>query len=58
MWAPLLFSLGNGLMWPSFLALLANAAGERFQGAIQGFGSSVGSLASIAGGILYETVGA
>ena len=53
----LLFSLGNGLMWPSFLALLANAAGERFQGAIQGFGSSVGSLASIAGGILYETVG-
>ncbi len=57
----LLFSLGNGLMWPSFLALLANAAGERFQGAVQGFGSSVGSLASIvgliAGGILYETVG-
>ena len=57
----LLFSLGNGLMWPSFLALLANAAGERFQGAVQGFGSSVGSLASIVGlivgGILYETVG-
>ena len=56
-----LFSLGNGLMWPSFMALLANAAGERFQGAVQGIGSSVGSLASIVGlivgGVLYETVG-
>lgn len=56
-----LFSLGNGLMWPSFMALLANAAGERFQGAVQGFGSSVGSLASvvglIGGGVLYETLG-
>ena len=56
-----LFSLGNGLMWPSFMALLANAAGERFQGAVQGIGSSVGSLASIVGlivgGVLYETLG-
>jgi DHA1 family tetracycline resistance protein-like MFS transporter len=56
-----LFSLGNGLMWPSFMALLANAAGERFQGAVQGIGSSVGSLASIVGliggGVLYETIG-
>jgi len=56
-----LFSLGNGLMWPSFMALLANAAGARFQGAVQGIGSSVGSLASIVGlivgGVLYETVG-
>ena len=56
-----LFSLGNGLMWPSFMALLANAAGERFQGAVQGIGNSVGSLASIVGlivgGVLYETVG-
>ena len=57
-----LFSLGNGLMWPSFMALLANAAGERLQGAVQGFGSSIGSLASIvgliSGGVLYESVGA
>lgn len=56
-----LFSLGNGLMWPSFLALLANAAGDRFQGAVQGFASSVGSAASIvglvAGGIAYESLG-
>lgn len=55
------FSLGNGLMWPSFMALLANAAGERYQGAVQGIGSSVGSFASIVGlilgGVLYETVG-
>ena len=56
-----LFSLGNGLMWPSFLALLANVAGDRFQGAVQGFGASVGSFASIVGliggGILYEALG-
>ena len=48
-------------MWPSFMALLANAAGERFQGAVQGIGSSVGSLASIVGlivgGVLYEVFG-
>jgi len=60
-----LFSLGNGLMWPSFMALLANAPtgqDERFQGAVQGVGSSVGSLASIVGllvgGVLYEMLGA
>lgn len=55
-----LFSLGNGLMWPSFLSLLSNAAGDRFQGEVQGLGSSVGSFASIVGlvtgGILYELV--
>ena len=54
-----LFSLGNGLMWPSFLALLSKA-GDRYQGAVQGFGSSVGSLAGIfglvAGGIAYESI--
>ena len=57
----MLFSFGNGLMWPSFLALLANAARAGFQGVVQGIGRSVGSLASIvgliAGGILYETIG-
>jgi len=55
-----LFSLGNGLMWPSFLAILSNTAGDRFQGAVQGLGGSVGSLASIVGliggGILYARV--
>jgi MFS family permease len=55
-----LFSLGNGLMWPSFLALLSNVAGAKVQGAVQGLGSSVGSAASIVGlilgGILYEAL--
>ena len=55
-----LFSLGNGLMWPSFLAILSRVAGDKHQGAVQGFASSVGSAASIVGlllgGILYETL--
>ncbi|HSF16230.1 MAG TPA: MFS transporter [Vicinamibacteria bacterium] len=55
------FSLGNGLQWPSFLAVLSNAAGRRYQGAVQGFGGSVGSLASIVGlilgGVFYQTLG-
>ncbi len=57
-----LFALGNGLMWPSFLSLLSKAAGGQYQGAVQGFASSAGSLASIvgliAGGILYQFLGA
>ncbi|MFQ5930359.1 MAG: MFS transporter, partial [Acidobacteriota bacterium] len=57
-----LFALGNGLMWPSFLSLLSKAGGGRYQGAVQGFASSAGSLASIvgliAGGILYGLLGA
>ncbi len=56
-----LFSIGNGLMWPSFLALLSKHAGRRFQGAVQGFSGSVGSLASIVGllvgGIIYGMFG-
>ncbi len=55
-----LFSLGNGLMWPSFLAILSRVAGDKHQGAVQGFASSVGSAASIlgllVGGILYGTL--
>lgn len=51
-------ALGNGLLWPSLLALLANAAGERTQGAVQGFASSSAAVASILGlvlgGLLYE----
>lgn len=60
--AAVLFAVGNGLMWPSFLSLLSKAAGKKFQGSVQGFASSMGSLASIAGliigGILYESLGA
>ena len=52
-----LFALGNGLMWPSFLSLLSKAAGKVYQGSVQGFANSMGSLASIAGliagGVIY-----
>jgi predicted MFS family arabinose efflux permease len=57
-----LFALGNGLMWPSAVALLSKVAGDERQGLIQGLASSVGSLASIAGliggGLVFETLGA
>ena len=60
--AAVLFALGNGLMWPSVLATLSRAAGQKFQGSVQGFASSIGSIASIVGltigGILYELLGA
>lgn len=53
-----LLATGNGLMWPSVLAELSTAAGERLQGAVQGFAGSMGGLAGcvglIAGGFLYE----
>ncbi len=53
-----LFSIGNGLMWPSFLSTLSGSGPKNLQGAIQGFGQSMGSLASIAGlalgGWLFE----
>ncbi|WP_299365871.1 MFS transporter [Winogradskyella sp.] len=55
-----LLSLGNGLMWPSFLAMLSSLGTKRTQGAIQGYGTSMGSFASmfglIIGGILFEKV--
>ena len=51
-------ALGNGVMWPSLLAMLANAAEGRNQGVVQGFASSIAAVASIAGllvgGILYQ----
>ena len=57
----ILFSAGNGFMWPSFLSLLSKVAGQRFQGAVQGYASSAGSLASIigliSGGVLYSILG-
>ena len=58
--AAVLFALGNGIMWPSFLALLARLAGDKRQGVIQGLGNSFGSLASIIGlilaGSLYDII--
>ncbi len=47
--ALLLFALGNGIMWPSFLSILSKAAGNTYQGAVQGYAGSAGSLASIIG---------
>lgn len=54
-------ALGNGLMWPSLLTLLADAAGTEAQGAVQGLGGSAGAVASIAGlligGLLFQLLG-
>lgn len=56
-----LLALGNGLMWSSVLSILSKASDKKFQGTIQGFTSSSGSMASIigliVGGILYEQFG-
>ena len=62
MYGGLLFmALGNGIMWPSFLSILSKAAGSRYQGAIQGYASSMGSAASIigliSGGVIYGHMG-
>ncbi len=55
-----LLSLGNGLMWPSFLSLLSKTGNPQMQGAIQGYGNSMGSFASIfgliLGGVLFESI--
>jgi MFS family permease len=59
--AAVLFAVGNGLMWPSFLSILSKTAGNAYQGFIQGIASSFGSLASIVGliigGLLYSLIG-
>ncbi|GAA3980014.1 MFS transporter [Mucilaginibacter dorajii] len=59
--AALLFAIGNGIMWPSFIALLSNTGNENVQGMIQGFAGSAGSLASIiglvTGAFLYHILG-
>jgi MFS family permease len=56
-----LLALGNGLMWPSLLAIISRAAGEEAQGAVQGFAGSAGAVASIVGllvgGVLYGFLG-
>ena len=59
--AAMLMALGNGLMWPSVMAVLSRVAGDTYQGAVQGFASSAGAIASIAGlilgGLLYNWIG-
>jgi len=56
-----LTALGNGLMWPSVMSRLAEHAGQVYQGALQGFASSLGAVASIvglvAGGLVYNWLG-
>ncbi len=52
---------GNGVMWPSLLAIISKATNPDTQGAVQGFAGSSGAVASIVGllvgGLLYEVVG-
>ncbi|MEM9931466.1 MAG: MFS transporter, partial [Bacteroidota bacterium] len=59
--ANVLLSVGNGLMWPSFLAILAQRSDPSKQGTIMGYANSTGSLASIfglvLGGILFTRLG-
>lgn len=59
--ANILMALGNGIMWPSFLAILAKSGSPKVQGTIQGYASSTGSLASIfglvLGGLLFNYIG-
>jgi MFS family permease len=56
--AAILFAVGNGIMWPSYLSLLGQMGEASDQGYIQGIASSAGSLASILGlmigGFLYS----
>jgi MFS transporter, DHA1 family, tetracycline resistance protein len=59
--AVILFAVGNGLMWPSFMSILSRRAGTKLQGAVQGVAGSFGGLASIVGlslgGFLYNSIG-
>jgi len=57
--AAVLIGLGNGLMWPLVVALIAKRAGEH-QGAVQGVAGSTAAIASIIGllmgGLLYDSL--
>jgi MFS family permease len=59
--AVVLFAIGNGLMWPSFMSILSKRAGTALQGAVQGVAGSFGGIASIigliTGGVLYNLTG-
>lgn len=58
----ILFALGNGLMWPTYLSVLAAVGGAEMQGAVQGHAASMGGAAAIVGlvvgGVLYDGLGA
>ncbi|MCH2199141.1 MAG: MFS transporter [Flavobacteriales bacterium] len=59
--ANIILSVGNGLLWPSFMAILSGKGDHTNQGSIMGWGNSMGSLGSvlglILGGILFKTLG-
>jgi MFS family permease len=59
--ALILFAVGNGLMWPSFMSILSRRAGSKLQGTVQGVAGSFGGLASIIGlilgGFFYNSIG-
>ena len=54
-------ALGNGLMWPSLLAITSRSAQSDLQGAVQGLSGSIAAGASIGGlllgGSLYQVIG-
>jgi MFS transporter, DHA1 family, tetracycline resistance protein len=56
-----LYGVGNGVSWPSYLSMLARSGPAELHGTVQGVASSAGSLASVIGtltsGILYEVIG-
>ena len=47
--AATLYGVGNGLMWPSYLAMLSETGPASARGRLQGVASSAGSVASITG---------
>ncbi|MEN0005045.1 MAG: MFS transporter, partial [Bacteroidota bacterium] len=59
--ANVFLAVGNGLMWPSYLAILSQAGSKKVQGTIQGYANSMGSMASIfallTGGLLFGQIG-
>jgi DHA1 family tetracycline resistance protein-like MFS transporter len=59
--AAVTLAMGNGLLWPTFMAVLAKRADGPAQGGVQGLAGSVGAAASIigllAGGVLYTSFG-
>lgn len=47
--AAVLYGVGNGLMWPSYLSMLSETGPVSARGRLQGVASSAGSAASITG---------
>ncbi|HKK87887.1 MAG TPA: MFS transporter, partial [Saprospiraceae bacterium] len=59
--ANVLLSVGNGVLWPSFMSVLSESSPPDKIGGIMGWGNSMGSLGSILGlligGFLYTHIG-